>query len=210
MKILVLGASGLTGREIVKQALAQNHQVTAFVRTPEKFGLKDENLSVAPGDVSDQAAIERAVAGQDAVLSALGAGTIMKRMPELTNGIRHTVEAMAKANVRRIIYESAFGVGDSHKEAGFLFENIVRPFVLTNPFDDHEEKEKIIKSSDLEWIIVRPSVLTNGTRTGKYKTGVHLASTSIYTSISRADVADFMLKQLTDNQFLRQTPSIFY
>lgn len=210
MKILVLGASGLTGREIVKQALAQNHQVTAFVRTPEKFELKDENLKIAQGDVSDQAAIERAVAGQDAVLSALGATTILKRLPELTNGIRYTVEAMEKAGVRRLVYESALGVGDSRSEAGFLFENIVRPFILTNPFADHEEKEAIIKQSGLDWVIVRPAILTNGERTGAYKTGVHLAGNSFYADISRADVADFMLKQLTDDQFLRQTPSIFY
>ena len=211
MKIIIFGATGGTGKELVKQALDQGHEVTAFVRNQAKFEIKDDHLKIAEGDVADEAAVARAVKDHEAALSALGATTIMRRMPELVDGVRHILAALEKGGaLRRFVYESALGVGDSAKEAGFLFENIVRPFVLTNPFADHEEKEKLIKASTLEWVIVRPSVLTNGEQTGKYRAGVHLKSDSIYSSISRADVADFMLKQLSGDQYLRQTPSIFY
>lgn len=209
MKLLVFGASGLTGREIVKQALDQNHAVTAFVRSPEKFDIRHENLKVAQGDVVNRDNVERAVEGQDAALIALGSASPLARNPALVEGTRNIVRAMEAASVRRLVYESALGAGDSFVDASALARYFVFPVILRNPLADHEEDEKLIKASNLDWVIVRPTRLVNGPRTGKYKTGVHVAD-SLFGNIARADVADFMLEQTHDDRFLRLTPNIRY
>ncbi len=210
MKLLVFGASGLTGREIVNQALAQNHVVKAFVRSPEKFNIKHDNLKIAAGDLTDYEKIEGAVEGQDAVLVALGSSNPLARNPSLTQGTRNIVGAMEKTNVRRLVYESALGAGESIVDAGLIARYFFIPVVLRNPFADHNEDEQTIKESNLDWVIVRPTRLTNQPRTGKYKTGVHLADSFPVGKIGRADVADFMLKQTTDTRFLHLTPNILY
>jgi len=210
MKLLILGASGLTGREIVKQASEENHSVTAFVRKPDEFDIKHDNLTIAAGDVTDYATIERAVEGQDVVLSALGAPTMLKRVPALTEGVGNVVRAMEKAGVRRFIYASALGVGDSIDDTNFLSRYFLVPILLGRVYADHEDKEQIIKASNLDWVIVRPARLVNKPRTGKYKAGVHITQPFPQGEIARADVADFMLKQVTDDRFLRLTPNIFY
>lgn len=207
MKIVIFGASGRTGRELVKQALEQGHLVTAFVRTPEKIAdLKHQNLNLAQGDITDASAVERAVSGREAVLSALGSPTL-KANTTLSDGTRNIVRTMQNRGPRRFICETSLGVGDSYGQPGFFFTKIFTPLLLRHVFADKEVQEKIIKESDLNWIIVRPGSLTNGLRTGVYRHGL---DKNISGRISRADVADFMLKQLTDDQYLHQTPAICY
>jgi putative NADH-flavin reductase len=210
MKLLIFGASGLTGREMVKQALEQNYDVTAFVRTPEKFNIKHDNLKVASGDITNYESVERAVEGQEAAVSALGASSLLTRNPSLTEGVRNIVQAMEKNGVRRFVYESALGVGDSAADTNFLVRYFVLPVILGRSNADHEDDERIIKASNLDWIIVRPTMLGNQPRTGKYKTGVHIAGSFPVGKIGRADVADFMLKQVVEDRFLHLTPSILY
>jgi len=175
MKLLIFGASGLTGREMVEQALEQNHTVMAFVRTPEKFDIRHDSLKVAQGDITDYEKVERAVEGQEAVLSALGASNLLMRTPSLTEGMRNIVRAMEKTGVRRFVYESALGVSDSVADTRFPVRYFVIHVILGRAHADHEDKERIIKASSLDWIIVRPTQLVNKPRTGKYKAGVHIA-----------------------------------
>lgn len=175
MKLLIFGASGLTGREMVEQALEQNHTVMAFVRTPEKFDIRHDSLKVAQGDITDYEKVERAVEGQEAVLSALGASNLLMRTPSLTEGMRNIVRAMEKTGVRRFVYESALGVSDSVADTRFPVRYFVIHVILGRAYADHEDKERIIKASSLDWIIVRPTQLVNKPRTGKYKAGVHIA-----------------------------------
>ena len=208
MKLVVFGASGGTGRELVRQALAQGNLVTAFLRDPVKLGLKHANLNVLRGDVTDRAAVERAVAGRDAVLCALGSSSVQKRDAALVEGVQNIIDAMGRAGVRRLIYQSYLGVRDSRDQLGFVGQRVIAPFLLRNPVADHEEKEALITHSRLDWTIVRPPKLTDGRRTGAYRSGERLEPRSIFPTISRADVAEFMLRQVTDAAFLRKAASV--
>jgi putative NADH-flavin reductase len=206
MNLLIFGATGDTGRELVKQALEQEHTVTGFSRHANELVSQYPTLQVVQGDVADMATVEKAVQGQDAVLSALGS-TSLKRNPALTQGVENIVKAMEQHNVTRLVYQSSLGVGDSRKRVGFLIRYIIIPLVLRNAIADHEDKERIIKQSDLDWVIVRPAGLTQGPRTGEYKAGEDI---EFGARISRADVADFMLKQVTQETYLKKTPGISY
>jgi putative NADH-flavin reductase len=210
MNVLVFGASGGAGREVVKQALAQGHRITAFVRDPAKFDINHAHLTVVQGDVADYASIERAVKNQDAVICALGSSTPLTRDPTLIAGVQNIIKAMESAGGPRFIYLSFLGVRDGRNQLSFLGKYIMAPLVLHNVAADHEVKEALIKQSRLNWIIVRPPRLTKGRRTGAYRSGERIVATSIIPTISRADVADFMLKQLTDDTYLRKTVSVMY
>jgi len=208
MKIVIFGASGASGLPLTEQALGAGHTVTAFVRTPAKLTLSSPNLNIVQGDVTDDGAVAKAVAGQDAALSALGAKTL-QRAPELTEGIRHIVTALEAEGVRRFVYESSLGTGDSADKMSFSFRYFVAPFILKNALADHEEKEGIIRASSLDWVIVRPGQLVNGERTGVYQTGIGFDN-RLKSRISRADVADFMLKSLVEDVYLQKAPYISY
>lgn len=209
MNIIIFGASGRTGRELVQQALAQGHPVTAFVRDPAKLDFQGAHLRVMQGDVTDYASVEQAVTGQDAVLCALGSFTPTKRDPTLIDGMRNIIQAMEQAGVRRLIYLSFLGVRDGRQGLGPVVNYIVAP-LLRNPIADHEEKESLIKQSRLDWVIVRPPRLTSGRHTGIYRSGEQIAARSLILTLSRADLANFMLKQLTDYTFVCKAPRVMY
>jgi len=209
MNILVIGATGRTGREVVGQALGQGHVVTAFARNPRHITRQHDYLKVVPGDVLDGGSVEAAVGGQEAVVSALGART-HGRTTVLSEGTRNVIRAMEQQGVRRFVCESSLGVGDSRGQLGPLFDWIVLPLWLRHVYRDKEVQERNIKQSNLDWVIVRPALLTKGPRTGVYQVGLTYNRSSIVPRISRADVADFMLKQLTDDTYLRQAPGLWY
>lgn len=207
MKLLVVGATGRTGREIVAQALEQGHVVTAFVRNSAAMTTRHEALKVMQGDVLDYPSIEDAVAGQDAVLSTLGARSL-KKTSVLSEGTKNIIRAMERHGVRRFVCESSLGVGDSKRQLGWLTNLLILP-LLRNVYREKEVQERYVKQSNLDWIVVRPAALTNGPRTGTYRDGFR-PTHRIVARISRADVADYMLKQLTDNTYLRMTPGVWY
>jgi putative NADH-flavin reductase len=209
MKLLVFGATGGTGREIVAQGLDQGHVLTAFARNPTALTTKHEKLKLALGDVRDYPSVQAAVQGQEAVLSALGVRKLRKNTV-LSDGTKNIIRAMEQHGVRRFICESSLGVGDSQGQLGWLFNLFIIPLFLRNVFRDKEAQEQYIKQSSLDWIIVRPAALTNGSRTGVYRHGFGTTDRTIKGKISRADVADFMLQQLTDDTYLRQTPGLSY
>ncbi len=209
MKILVFGASGATGSHLLSQALKQQHVVTAFVRSPSKLRLSHPNLNIVQGDVSHYQQVENAMTNQELVLSAIGASTPFKSDQKLIIGIQNIVAAMTKQMVPRIIYQSFLGVRENRKELG-LMVNVIMPVILKKAIVDHEAKEDIIVKSPLDWIIVRCPILTDGPLTAKYRSGEHIRSSSVIPLISRADVADFMLKQMTDSTYLHKKPRIMY
>jgi putative NADH-flavin reductase len=206
MNLLIFGATGATGQELVKQALAQENRVTAFVRDSGKLKTQHPQLKIVEGEVTDAGAVENAVQGQDAVLSALGSKSL-KKNPALVQGVRTIVRAMENQGVRRLIYQSSLGVGDSKKQVNFLVRYLVIPLVLRNAIADHTDKENIIEQSSLDWVIVRPAGLTDDPFTGTYR---HGESISFGAKISRADVADFMLKQVNSTDYLHKKPGISY
>jgi putative NADH-flavin reductase len=212
MNLLIFGATGGTGRAIVTQALEQEHRVTAFARNPTAIKTAHENLAVVQGDILDYASVEKAAKGQDAVLSALGTKALRRNIT-ISYGTRNIIKAMEKYEVKRFVFESSISIGDSkpqQRQFGLVYKIIIFPFILRNMFQDKEIQERYIRQSTLDWIIVRPAVLTNGPRTGVYRSEFSATDTSIKAKISRADVADFMLKQLTDDTYVHKTPSLSY
>jgi nucleoside-diphosphate-sugar epimerase len=135
---------------------------------------------------------------------------LFARTTTLSEGTRNVVRAMERLGVRRFVCESSLGIGDSKGQLGFLFNYVVIPLLLRNIFADKQVQEKVIRESNLEWVIVRPAALTNGPRTGVYRSGFETGDKSIRARISRADVADFMLGQVTESTYLRKTPGLSY
>jgi putative NADH-flavin reductase len=209
MKIVIFGASGLTGHQLLEQGLRQGFEITAFVRDPSKLRIKHKNLNYVVGDVGNKDQVMDAVKGQDAALSALGASTPLKRNFILIEGIRNIVSSMEQQNVKRFVYESFLGVRENRAELGFFVNNIVSVF-LKNVIADHEEKERIIRNSALDWTIVRAPKLTNGPYTGKYRIGEHIVSSSLILKVSRADVADLMLRLVRSGEYVRQAPRLLH
>jgi putative NADH-flavin reductase len=210
MKLIIFGSTGATGRQVVAQALEQGHDVTAFARSPEKLDQKHEKLQVIEGNVLDFASVERAIQGQDVVLCTLGLRAIMDKSNLRANGTKNIIRAMEKTGVKRFICQSSAGVGDSSDTLPFLMKYLIVPFMLRRVWADHEIQENYIKESHLDWIIARPAALTDGEHTGSYQQGFTAENKTVTSKISRADTADFMLRQLADNNYLHKTPSISY
>ncbi|MEX0878281.1 MAG: SDR family oxidoreductase [Thermoanaerobaculia bacterium] len=208
MKLLVVGATGGTGRELVAQALAAGHDVTAFVRNPARLDERNERLTVARGDVLDFASVEPAVRGQDAVLCALGHKRWFYPNRILSEGTRNLMRAMEKHSVGRFVCETSLGIGDSWGRMGLYYTLFVGIFILPFYFFDKARQERVIRGSALDWVIVRPGALTNGPKRGVYRHGPAVGSWLWTVRISRADVADFMLKQATSDAYLRQSPGV--
>jgi len=207
MNILIVGSTGTIGRELVKQALASGHAVTAFVRDPAKLKITDQTLTVARGDVMDPASIEQVMPGQDAVLCALGAGS---KGGVRATGTRNIIEAMQKCGIKRLVCLSSLGVGESRANLNFLWKYIMFGVLLRRAFADHVAQERHVKESGLDWTLVRPGAYTDGERTGDYRHGFPATATDLKLKISRADVADFMLNQLADDSYTHMTPGISY
>jgi putative NADH-flavin reductase len=208
MKLVIFGATGGTGQALVQQALDRGHTVTAFVRKASRMRIKDARLSLALGNVLDYGTVEAAIAGQDAVLSALGHKQWLIKSSILSRGTRNILAAMTKCGVRRFVCETSLGVGDSRGRLGILYTFFLIPLLLYYYFRDKELQEQYIKQSALDWVIVRPALLTNGRQTGAVNDGKNVGSLLFTHSISRADVASFMLSEVKDDRYLRETPGV--
>lgn len=212
MKLVVFGASGGTGRALVSQALAAGHTVTAFVRNPESLAPAD-GLRIAVGDAGDAAAVAGAIAGQDAVLSALGARTLGKS-DLLERASAHIVAGMEAHGVRRLIVLGAAGaLHDARKHnpglGNRLFFALIRNTFLKNAFADSAAQERRIEASALDYTIVHPPRLLDTPGVGTWRTepdGLPPGGRQI----AREDVARFMLAQLDDPRFVRGGPYIAY
>ena len=202
MRVLVIGATGGTGRELVRQALDLGHEVTAFVRKPTKLKIEHPHLRVAQGNVRDYASVEAAMRGQNAVLCALGHKRFFWPTRILSEGTRNILRAMKACNVPRFICESSLGVGNAAGRLGLPATLFFVPLVLPFYFWDRVRQEKLVEESDVDWVIVRPTTLNNQPARGNYRHAPNLGSFILPTRIARADVADFMLKQLTDDDYV--------
>lgn len=205
MKIAVFGATGGTGSHVVKQALATGHQVTALVRDPAKLDVSDANLTVVVGSVLDAAPVQQALQGADAVVVSLGS-TANNPDNVVSQGTQVVIDAMqALGQPRRIVVVSSLGVGESKDQVPLPFKMLMKT-VLKRPMEDKERQEAAVKASGLDWIIVRPGGLTNGPATGQYKSGLDPKISA--GQVARADVAAFVLQQLTDDTYLHKAPAI--
>ena len=207
-RVLIVGATGGTGRHLVTQALERGCQVTALVRNPSKLGIEHPRLRVLKGDVLDSASVEAAMAGQEAVLSALGHKRYLGPTRILSQGTANLLRAMEAHGVRRFICETSLGIGNSAGRMGLTYTFFVTPVVLPFYFWDKARQERRIAASSVDWVIVRPGRLTNGEKRGAYRHGRDVGSFLRTVRISRADVADFMLNQLTDGAYLRSAVAV--
>lgn len=207
MKILVFGATGSVGKIFVQQALDENHNVTAFVRRPMAFSMQHPKLSVVQGDVLNREAVVRATPGHDAVVCTLGAGS---KGTVRAEGTKNIIAAMEKAGVKRLICQSTLGAGDSRGNMNFFWKYIMFGMLLRKAYADHELQESYVMKSNLHWTIIRPAAFTDGPRTGRYAHGFDGAANGLTLKVSRADVADFLLRQLSDLNYLRKTPGQSY
>jgi putative NADH-flavin reductase len=205
---LILGATGGTGRQLVVQALERGSAVTALVRDPSRLQIDHPQLTVIQGDVLDCASVEAAMRGQEAVVSALGHKRFFYPTRILSEGTRNILRAMETHRVPRLVCETSLGIGDSAGRMGLYFTLFTIPVILPFYFWDKTRQERMIAESNVEWVIVRPGVLTNVDRRGSPRHGRRVGSFFWTVRISRADVAEFMLNQLESDTYLRAAPGV--
>jgi putative NADH-flavin reductase len=202
-KILVLGATGGTGQEIVAQAVQQGHEVTVLVRRPEQATGLPARLRVLGGNVTDDSeALTEAVRGQEVVISTLGVGKTLRSGGLIARSVPLIMRAMGRQGIRRLIFTSAYGVGATWKDVPIL-PRILMGLLFRDLYTDKAIGEEALRRSELDCTLVYPVTLTNGPRTGRYRVGERLRLHGLPT-ISRADVADFILTQVEDPKYLRK------
>jgi putative NADH-flavin reductase len=207
-RVLIVGATGGTGRQLVTQALERGYTVTALVRDPSRLLVHHPQLTIVQGDVLDASSVEAAMRGQDAVVSALGHKRFFYPTRILSGGTRNILRAMDAHGVSRLVCETALGIGDSAGRMGLHYTLFVIPVILPFYFRDKARQERIIAASKADWVIARPGVLTNGDRRGRYRHGPQVGDFLSTVRISRADVAEFMLNQLVSDTYLRTAPGV--
>jgi putative NADH-flavin reductase len=209
MNIALIGGTHGVGLEFVKQALENGHTVRVLARTPSKLTIQTPNLIAIQGDVLDLGSVDKVVAGSDAVVSCLGTKPA-KVVTVFSEGTKNILAAMKNNKVKRFICITGIGAGDSRGHGGFLYDTVVLQSILKGIYEDKDRQEELIKKSDdIEWEIVRPSFLTNGPLTGKYRVITDLDDVTA-SSISRADVANFMLNECIIPGYLYKTPLLMY
>ena len=208
MKILVFGATGPSGQQLVQQALSQGHEVTAFARNPDGMST-DKRVRLVAGDTTrDAEQIAEAMRGQEAVVSALGRRKTLRSDNLIARSMHLIVPAMEQAGVRRLVVMSAFGVGGSLRDAP-LIPRIMYRVLLADIFADKKAAEDEIRRSSLDWTIAYPVLLTDAPLTGHYRAGERLELQGL-PKISRADVAHFMLAEMKTRAFVRKVAVLSY
>jgi len=210
-KILLFGATGGTGKEVVKQALEKGYEVTVAIRDPSAFTVRHASLTVLKGDVLKPSTFERQIAGKDAVLSCLGTGSSLKPTTLYSEGIQNITAAMKAAGVKRLLCISA-GALDVNKEMGFFIRcltKVILQKILKELYTDMRLMETEVESSSLDWTVLRPAMLKNHPLTGKYRVGIHSHIRHPF-SIARADLAQYMLNSISDAQTFQAKVEIAY
>ena len=210
MKVIVFGSTGTIGKHLIKQSLEDGYQVTAFCRDIEKLNqVKHPNLIIVKGDIFNVKDVNNAIKEQDVVIITLGSGKSRKSIVR-SQGTKNIISAMKINSVSRLICQSTLGTGKSNDNLNFFWKHIMFGWFLKQVFLDHELQEKYVRDSNLNWTIVKPAAFTDGERTGNYLHGFSTNDKSIKLKISRADVADFILKQITNQSYLLKTPGLSY
>jgi putative NADH-flavin reductase len=203
-RVLVIGASKGIGLETVRQALEAGHSVRALARSADSIALADPGLEKLRGDALNSADVRAALAGVNVVIQALGIrpGEMFRPVRLFSDATRVLIDAMAGSGIRRLICVTGFGAGDSQASIGAL-QRIPFQLVFGRAYRDKSVQERLLKESALEWTIVRPGVLTNAKRTGRYRA---LDQPSQWRNgiIGRADVADFLVRQIDNPASVRK------
>jgi putative NADH-flavin reductase len=211
VKIAIFGGTGRTGQHLIRQALSEDHQVSVLARDPGKLdefeGARGGRLSLITGNLADSSCIEQAVSGADVVISVLGPTTNQPTY-EVSQGVQHLIEAMKKFGVKRLILSTGAGVGDP-EDAPNLFNRLMNTLLAIaarHVYQDMLKTVALVRSSDLDWTVVRVPMLIDGPKTGKVRVG--RVGKGIGPRITRADLADFLLQQVTSRELVHKAPAI--
>ena len=203
MNLLVIGGTRGLGRDVALAAAAAGHVVTVLARSPAVSVTPVTGLRTVVGDVEDVADLERAVAGQQAVVWTLGVGVRRAPVHVFSRGTQLLLEVMARHGVTRLLCVTGIGAGDSRGHGGFVYDRIVQPLLLKTIYEDKDRQEALLRSSALDWTIVRPGRLTRGPATGRARMVTEIDGVTA-DKISRKDVASFIVDNLATTQYFRK------
>ncbi|HEY9000314.1 MAG TPA: NAD(P)H-binding protein [Mucilaginibacter sp.] len=215
MHILILGATGRTGRILLSEALNRGHKVTVLISHKGALRIKPELVDVYEGTPLNKFTLTDAMKGCDAVLSALNISRVsdfpwakLRTSKDfLSASMGHILEASRENKVKRIIITTAWGVAETRKDIPFWFRWLIKNSNIRYPYYDHEKQEQLLQSSNMDWTIVRPVGLTDSGRNREVKVTLDNRPKPSFT-ISRRNVALFMLDVLEKNLYKRQCPVI--
>ena len=200
MNVLVIGGTRGVGGATVNGAHAAGHTLTVMARNAAGFAEPVSGVRMVVGDVADAADVERATAGQDAVVWAVGVPPTRRPVHVFSRGTQFLLAAMDKHRVRRLVCVTGIGAGDSRGHGGFLYDHVLRPFFLASIYDDKDRQEQQLQRSDVDWTIVRPGMLTNAPATGLVRALIDLEGVTAG-KVSRADVAGFIVDHLRTGEY---------
>lgn len=207
MKVIVFGATGTVGKLAVQRMLEDGHEVTAFARSASKLGIKHSKLKLAVGDATNEDVVASAIRGHDAVVVTLGAGKSRKSVIRST-GTMNVIKGMQMHGIDRLICQSTLGAHESWGNLNFFWKRIMFGLLLRPVFLDHELQEKLVRASGLNWTIVRPGAFTEGPATGAFKENFKPTDRNLTLKIARADIANFLSRQVSDLRYAHQAVGI--
>lgn len=207
MKVIVIGATGTVGKLAVEKLLEGGHAVTAFARSSGKLDIVHPNLTPAAGDATEPQAVADAIAGHDAVVVTLGSGLSRKSVIR-SAGTLNVIQAMQRHGVRRLICQTTLGAHESWSNLNFFWKRIMFGALLRPVFKDHELQESLVRASGLDWTIVRPGAFTDDPATGDFREDFPPSTRNLRLKISRADVAAFLARQLSDPRYRHRAVAI--
>ena len=203
MRVLVVGATGGVGRLVVEEALKRRHEITALARSPEKLGDLASRIRIVQGDALDTSAVATSVSGQDAVIYALGVGNV-RHTTLFSNSTRVLLTAMKDHGVRRLICVTGVGAGETKGHGGLLYDWILYPLFTRGIYADKDKQERLIKDDNTEWTIVRPAPFRKDTPPGPLRAITDVDDVTLR-RISRLEVAQFLVDELEQNRYVRQS-----
>lgn len=211
MKVSLFGATSPTGKMVLENLLTENHLVTVIVRNPDAVSIRHQNLTIVKGDVFSPSSFEESIKGNNLVVSILGTGSNNKPTTVYSVGGQNILSAMRKAGIKKLITLTSGGVqkDDPIIQKSFFYK-YVGLWYLRHIYADMTQWESTLeKSKDIDWICIRPTYLRNGELTKKYRVNKTYSPENGW-KVSRADLADFITKQVTSNEFIHQKPVIAY
>ncbi len=205
MKIVIFGASGNTGKLLTISCLESGHQVVAYVRNESSIEQKHKNLQVLMGQLNEIDKLHLAILGADACISTLGGNSLTKHSVEFTQGIANIIQVMEDKKVKRFIYMSSIGAGESKRLMASAVRFLVADLMLRIPLADHALNEAKILASTLDWTVVRPGGLRDEPAAASLRHGIGNETIKGNLRVSRMDVANFLLQQVVDTQYLKKS-----
>jgi putative NADH-flavin reductase len=202
VKVLVLGATGRVGRLTVDEALARGHALTALVRSQNRLGDLAARVAIVQGDALDPNVVSTAVAGQAAVIYALGAGNV-RRTTLFSDSTRILLAAMERHTVQRLIAVTGVGAGDTKGHGGFLYDRILYPLFTKGIYEDKDRQEALLRQSRADWTIVRPAPFRTSRPPGPLRAVTSVDGVCLR-RVALSEVAAFVVEELTLNRYVRQ------